>query len=70
MKDPDDALWKLDVLRNALKRKSVSTDNQLQWLGMVELLHDCIHKLHGDCGTPHCDGADQEVLTRFIDHCT
>lgn len=66
----DDALWNLEVLRSSLKRRNISTENQMQWLGMCELLHDTIHKLKGDCGDPVCDGADEEVLSRFIDHCT
>ncbi len=66
----EDAAWNLQVLRDALKRKSVSTENQLQWLGMCELLHDTLHKLGEDCGDPNCEGADGEIYTRFIDHCT
>ena len=50
----DDAIWNLAVLRDALKRKSVSTEQPVQWLGMCELLHDTLHKLDANCGDPHC----------------
>ncbi len=70
MKEVNEALWNLDLLRVSLKRRNVSTENQLQWLGMCEILHDTIHKLDGDCGDPHCTGPDEEVLSHFVDHCT
>lgn len=66
----DDALWNLDVLRSSLKRRNISTENQMQWLGMCELLHDTIHKLNGNCGDPNCTGLDDDVSSRFVDHCT
>jgi len=66
----DDAIWNLAVLRDALKRKSVTTEEPVQWLGMCELLHDTLHKLDADCGDPNCEGADEEMYTRFVDHCT
>jgi hypothetical protein len=66
----EETIWKLEVVKEALKCKVVNTNQPVQWLGMIELLHDCIHQLGGTCGAAHCDGADEEILTRFIDHCT
>ncbi len=57
-------------MRNALKRKQVSIDNPTEWLGTLELLHDCIHHLGGNCGAAVCDGANQEILGEFVDRLT
>lgn len=70
MADKDAAIWNLQVLRDALKRDMVQTEKPMHRLGLLELVHDTLHKLDVDCGDPTCDGPDIDVLSRFVDHCT
>jgi len=70
MNGKEKALWNIELFRDALKRQIVTTESKVQWLGMCELMHDTIHELGGNCGDSSCDGADIDILSRFVDRCT